>query len=252
VVVVCDLSQDNALTALPSELGRLTALQALFLTGNQLATFPSELGGLASLRKLQAGANRLTALPSELGLLSALELFRAPMNNLKSLPRELATCPKLAWLALGGNPISDAAPPATTQSPNHGWSRPTPELLSPAAVSIALGSNLADAEFGGAANDGVHPGTYTDPASGVAEQVAVKFFKPGVGPDGDPKDEMLVGAAVHALLLNLRPKGDRFSVGPLSDQLGVLAHPRPAAVFRLIEDARPLAKKPLDTARMLR
>lgn len=225
------------------------------MTGNQLAALPSELGHLAALRKLQAGANRLTALPSELGRLTALELLRVPMNRLGALPRELGDgCPALAWLALGANPLADAAQPPQA---------PTPELLRPAAVSIALGSNLADAEFGGAANDGVHPGTYADPrATGVAVNVAVKFFKPGLGPDGDPKDEMRVGAAVHALLVNLRSSaaagaaaggaGGPLSVGPLSDQLGVLAWPRAAAVFRLVEGARPLAKKPLDAVRMLR
>jgi len=210
-------------------------------------------GALSSLRKLQAGANQLTSLPSELGQLANLELFRVPMNRLTTLPLSLKHCPSLAWLALGANPLTETAKQLRSAPLS-------PLVLNPAAVSISLGSNLANVEYGGAANDGVHPGTYTHPTTGVTMKVAVKFFKPGLGPDGDPKDEMLIGAAVRELLVNgqatatSEPSTASSSsvVGPLSHQLGVLTSPRAAAVFQLIENATPLARKPLDSARMLR
>jgi len=241
---------------LPSEIGQLTSLQGLFLTGNQLSTFPSEVGALSSLRKLQAGANQLTSLPAELGQLANLELFRVPMNRLTTLPLSLKHCPSLAWLALGANPLTETAKQLRSAPLS-------PIELNPAAVSISLGSNLANVEYGGAANDGVHPGTYTHPTTGVTMKVAVKFFKSGLGPDGDPQDEMLIGAAVRELLVNRQAtapsepssttaSSSSFVMGPLSNQVGVLTSPRAAAVFQLIENATPLARKPLDSARMLR
>jgi hypothetical protein len=245
--------QDNLLKELPSEIGQLTSLQGLFLTGNQLTTLPSEVGNLSTLRKLQAGANHFTSLPSQLGQLKNLELFRVPMNSLSALPPSLKKCPSLAWLALGANPLTESAKDLRSAPLS-------PAVLNPAAVSISLGSNLADVEYGGAANDGVHPGTYTDPTTGGTVKVAVKFFKPGLGPDGDPKDEMLVGAAVRELLVRKWSSATTTSdsstlysrSGPLSNQLGVLTSPRAAAVFQLVENATPLARKPLDSVRMLR
>jgi hypothetical protein len=96
---------------------------------------------------------------------------------------------------------------------------------------------------GGAANDGVVPGRWRGQA------VAVKYFR-GLGPDGDPAEELAVGAALTqgAGVAGLAPR----PVPPsLLRQIGVMRAPRLAAVFELV-DGVPLAKKPLDTVRILR
>jgi hypothetical protein len=70
----------KGLTALPPEIGQLTALRMLFLRGN-----------------------RLTALPSEIGQLRNLEILDLCGNNLKTLPPEIVQLTNLHILDLRGN-----------------------------------------------------------------------------------------------------------------------------------------------------
>jgi leucine-rich repeat protein SHOC2 len=60
---------------LPSEIGDLAELEALYLTQNALTGLPRSVGRLRRLRKLQAASNRLEALPDELALLPVLVRF---------------------------------------------------------------------------------------------------------------------------------------------------------------------------------
>jgi Leucine-rich repeat (LRR) protein len=57
------LRQSRQLTAVPPEIGQLTALRSLSLSGNQLTALPPEIGRLTALRSLDLHVNRLTALP---------------------------------------------------------------------------------------------------------------------------------------------------------------------------------------------
>jgi hypothetical protein len=220
--------KNNALRLLPSEIGKLSNLKAIFLTDNKLEFFPSSIGQCTALKKIQAGRNKLQGLPSEIGLLQNLELLRLPLNELQGLPPDIVKCRRLAWLALAGNPFVKRA---------------TPPVLLPMLVADMLhlssdGKNLASAEYGGAANDGVLTGLYMD------EPIAIKYFQPG--PDGDPMDEIRVGATLH--------EGFKTDEAPrsLADQIGMFTEPRLSAVFSLVKGSIPLAKKPLDTVRMLR
>jgi hypothetical protein len=77
---------DNAMTALPAEIGRCTQLQKLMLAGNQLSALPPELAACHKLELLRVSANRLTA-----------------------LPEWLLRMPRLTWLACGGNPFGETA-----------------------------------------------------------------------------------------------------------------------------------------------
>ena len=82
----------NGLTgSLPAELGTLSRLRSLEISGNRglSGPIPAELGDLTNLESLILQANRLSgAIPAELGHLANLE-----------------------WLALGGNPLSGRIPP---------------------------------------------------------------------------------------------------------------------------------------------
>jgi internalin A len=54
-----------SLQQLPESLGQLTALQLLFLDGNQLSALPESLGQLSKLRELFLHDNPRLGLPSE-------------------------------------------------------------------------------------------------------------------------------------------------------------------------------------------
>jgi Leucine rich repeat len=108
-----DLS-GNQLTALPPEVGRLTALQRLDLGKNQLTALPPEIGQLTALQRLELGGNRLTALPPEIGQLTALQRLDLGGNQLTALPPEIGQLTALQRLELSGNQLT-ALPPEIGQ-----------------------------------------------------------------------------------------------------------------------------------------
>ena len=100
----------NQLSALPPELGQLTALATLYLDGNQLSALPPELGQLTALTELYLDDNQLSALPPELGQLTALTGLYLSGNQLSSLPPELGQLTALTGLYLSGNQLSSLPP----------------------------------------------------------------------------------------------------------------------------------------------
>ena len=59
--------EDNGLRELPTELGQLTSMRFLALTGNELTSLPTELGQLSELRGMQVDEG--VQLPTQLGRL---------------------------------------------------------------------------------------------------------------------------------------------------------------------------------------
>ncbi len=118
------------LTTIPPEIGQLTSLKSLNLSGNvNLASLPKEIGQLKALDRLNIDATKLTALPPEIGQLvnlktlfafnssllslpaeikfnSNLESIHMPGNLLASLPREIGRLSKLKALNLNFNKLS--------------------------------------------------------------------------------------------------------------------------------------------------
>jgi len=234
--------KNNHLESIVSEIGLLTKLKAIFLTSNHLQSLPSQIGEMKSLRKLQAGSNQLKFIPTEIGKLKNLELFRMPMNQIDKISSNtLSNCESLAWIALSENPFTNKA---KTMSKT--------DITSISMKDISLkdkDQNLASSDYGGAANDGVIPGSYhkrTRPPPNDEEEsipVAVKYFTT-LSPDGDPWDELLIGEALSSSIIG--------SSHGLAIQYGYVQWPRLSAVFRLIPDSIPMAMKPLDQVRMLR
>ena len=72
----------------PAALGRLTALTALNLDGNQLMSVPAELGRLTALTELSLYGNQLTRVPEKLGALTTLTRLMLGGNQLTSVPAE--------------------------------------------------------------------------------------------------------------------------------------------------------------------
>ena len=99
---------------IPPELGDLAALRILSLHGNELSgSLPAALGDLGSVTDLLLGHNRLTGpIPSELGGLGSLNSLRLEYNELTgSIPSELGRLDSLTSLWLAGNELTGAIPP---------------------------------------------------------------------------------------------------------------------------------------------
>ena len=99
---------------LPLELGNLTALQTLTITGSQLGgELPPELGNLTSLETLTITGSQLGGeLPPELGNLTSLETLTITDSQLGGeLPPELGNLATLETLNLGSNQLCGELPP---------------------------------------------------------------------------------------------------------------------------------------------
>lgn len=134
--------------SLPSELGNLRKLTALFLTDNMLESLPNEIGHLTSLKRLQASKNNFKSLPPEIALCTDLEVIRMAVSKLTSLPPEIALCTNLAWIAFSSNPLSENVKPLQS-----------PFQIDKSEISVT-GTNLASVDYSGASNDGVLIGSY--------------------------------------------------------------------------------------------
>ena len=95
--------------ALPPELGNLTNLEFIALSGTKVSgSIPVELGNLSLLQTLDLRANQLTgSIPVELGNLSQLQTLDLSGNQLTgSIPVELGNLSQLQTLDLSGNQLT--------------------------------------------------------------------------------------------------------------------------------------------------
>ncbi|MEP6935411.1 MAG: leucine-rich repeat domain-containing protein, partial [Nitrospirota bacterium] len=99
---------DNQLSALPTDLFRLTTLEILDLNGNQLTYLPSELRRLKKLRGLRVSRNRLQRISDVVCELRTLRELDLSFNQLTELP-DLAALSELQQLDVSHNRL-DALP----------------------------------------------------------------------------------------------------------------------------------------------
>lgn len=112
--------------------GHLSKLRRLFLENNELSSLPPEIGKLVFLRWLSLDGNRLTSLPPEIGenkkkknslcsvscqltyrltgLLRSLEWLSVENNQLQTLPEELGHLSSLQSLSFFNNPSVNSIP----------------------------------------------------------------------------------------------------------------------------------------------
>ncbi len=95
--------QDSGLFVLPSEIGKLTALQVLILSRNHLVCLPDSICDLTQLQALSVMGNNLTSLPNSIGQLTGLLTLSLQNNKLISLPDSILNLPHFLRLALNGN-----------------------------------------------------------------------------------------------------------------------------------------------------
>uniref|UniRef100_A0A8C6CB49 Leucine rich repeat and sterile alpha motif containing 1 n=1 Tax=Monodon monoceros TaxID=40151 RepID=A0A8C6CB49_MONMO len=98
-IKVLDL-HDNQLTALPDDIGQLTALQVLNVERNQLTYLPRSIGNLIQLQTLNVKDNRLKELPDTLGELRSLRTLDISESEIQRLPQMLAHVRTLEALSL--------------------------------------------------------------------------------------------------------------------------------------------------------
>jgi hypothetical protein len=149
-------------------------LRWLTLTDNALAALPEALGQRPRLQKLMLAGNRLSRLPDSLEGAGELELARLAANAFSAWPGWLARLPKLAWLALGGNPCEPARRPE--------------------AAGIRWPSLRVAEILGEGASGRVHAAHWPDRGF----DVAVKLFKGEMTSDGLPASEMAACLAAGA------------------------------------------------------
>ncbi len=109
-----DTIPDKVTGTLPPELGGLTELRTLNLSGNYLTgSIPPELGSLMNLSYLNLAANYLTgSIPPELGSLMKLQWLNLRGNYLTgSIPPELGSLTELSRLFLDFNYLGGSIPP---------------------------------------------------------------------------------------------------------------------------------------------
>nr|WP_254216039.1 leucine-rich repeat-containing protein kinase family protein [Burkholderia multivorans] len=195
-------ASDNRFTALPDALGACPQLAMigfkanrirtvsgaalprmlrwLILTDNAIDALPPEIGDCSRLQKLMLAGNRLQSLPDEMAACRALELVRLAANRLDALPDWLLHLPRLAWLAVAGNPVgaaSEAAASADTGVTDIDW------------ASLACEQKLGEGASGV-----IYRARWR--ADVNERPVAVKLFKGAVTSDGLPDCEM--AACLHA------------------------------------------------------
>uniref|UniRef100_A0A8C7AT37 Leucine rich repeat and sterile alpha motif containing 1 n=1 Tax=Neovison vison TaxID=452646 RepID=A0A8C7AT37_NEOVI len=98
-IKVLDL-HDNQLSALPDDIGQLTALQVLNVEKNQLTYLPRSIGNLIQLQTLNVKDNKLKELPDTVGELRSLRTLDISENDIQKLPQLLAHVRTLETLSL--------------------------------------------------------------------------------------------------------------------------------------------------------
>ncbi|WP_310390163.1 leucine-rich repeat-containing protein kinase family protein [Roseateles sp.] len=180
--------KSNQLTELPA--AALPAkLRWLVLTDNQLTELPVELGRRPHLQKLALAGNRLSQLPDSMAQCRALGLLRMSANRFEQIPPWLLELPKLAWLAVGGNPWNAAREARVLKQahlPDLGW------------AALQMGELL-----GQGASGVIHAAHWPAGPLGRRE-LAVKVFKGEVTSDGWPHSEWAASleAGAHPQLIS--------------------------------------------------
>ena len=131
---------------IPPEIGNLTSLQRLSISGHDLSgPIPPELGNLSNLEILSLARNNLTGvIPPEIGNLTSLRALFLTYNELSGpIPPELGNLSNLENLWLYNNNLTGPIPPELGNLTSLRWLRPNDnELSGPIPPELGNLSNL--------------------------------------------------------------------------------------------------------------
>lgn len=94
------------ITSLPSEIGCLSNLQALYLDKNNISILPAEIGQLSSLIHLELHTNKILSLPSTIGNLTNLKYLYLARNQMTDLPESIGELTNLEILDIRTNRLT--------------------------------------------------------------------------------------------------------------------------------------------------
>ncbi|GEP11973.1 leucine-rich repeat-containing protein kinase family protein [Methylobacterium gnaphalii] len=218
---VLDIS-GGSLTSLPAEIGRLTKLRVLFLSGNRFERMPPALGncpslsqigmrnaGLrevpsealpATLRWLTLTDNAIEILPDALGERPHLQKLLLAGNRLRTLPEGLAAAKRLELIRLAANRF-EALPPWLVTLPSLAWlsyaGNPLEREMPLAGVASVAWRDLTLGERLGEGASGItHRASWR--TEGEIRPIALKLFKGAMTSDGLPDREMAACLAAGA------------------------------------------------------
>ena len=97
----------RGLTSLPPEIGRITSLNALYLSYNQLKAIPSEIIQLSNLKVINLYQNRFEMIPPEIMQISSLTNLYINENELNIIHPQIRQMTKLRTLNLSHNNLKN-------------------------------------------------------------------------------------------------------------------------------------------------
>lgn len=105
---------NNAVLALPSNLGALSSLENLFVEANFISALPDSISKLQSLQSLYLDSNRFEGpIPASILTLQGLVYFTAELNHFTgSVPAGFASIPSLEMFLIAFNSLSGVFPEA--------------------------------------------------------------------------------------------------------------------------------------------
>ena len=101
-----ELRGNKKIRKLPLEIGKLTRLKVLDISGTNISFLPDEIGNCKELRYLIADGCKLKALPQTIGNLILLKQLDLGHNKIREIPSSIGQLQRLRELQLGGNKIT--------------------------------------------------------------------------------------------------------------------------------------------------
>ena len=98
---------NNRLTEIPDSISRLQNLSALFLSENRLREIPDFISRLQNLSRLYLGSNQLREIPDSISRLQNLSKLDLSENQLRELPNSISRLQNLSTLFLNNNQLNE-------------------------------------------------------------------------------------------------------------------------------------------------
>lgn len=191
-----DLSGNTLSGDIPPELGGLAELEWLFLYGNRLSgEIPSELGGLSSLTRIYLQDNQLTGnIPPELGGLTDLFHLWLSQNRLGgTIPYELVDLTGLELLLLARNHLVGCVPQGLrdidiNDIASLGLSDCAHGLVSaPTGLGVSVGGGAFSLTWDAVTGAGLYEVHYAEGSGGAWDVIGTTTAtSTGFAPDGGP------------------------------------------------------------------